>query len=414
MYCPKCGSELKENARFCTKCGCQITRRPSAEETAQWQAYKKAENAGPGSSGGSIAGGNAAGAGTSAGRTGQRNTAGAGRSGAGTAGRGTAGRTGTGKKRQTKKTSKAPAAALVLILVAALAVFGGKQLLGGKLMKADSSGKAQQEKLEEESAQEAAREEAAAKEAAMNIEDNGNEADADNESPAAQEDAAPADSADGAEAETEREFGIGRVIDGGSDSDAADADTSSGNEKKAPGGDQRFTGWYREGEGWRYYNGDGSYQKDGWFEDTDHRWYYFDEDGYMMTDTLTPDGFRLGSDGAMIAEAQADAQAAPADAPASANAGGARTSEGFMIPDSSSRYISSSDLQGFTQWEARVARNEIYARHGRKFNSDELQQYFNSQSWYKGTVSASSFNDSVLSAVEKANIKTIEQYEKKF
>ena len=85
-----------------------------------------------------------------------------------------------------------------------------------------------------------------------------------------------------------------------------------------------------------------------------------------------------------------------------------------MIPDSSSRYISSSDLQGFTQWEARVARNEIYARHGRKFNSDELQQYFNSQSWYKGTVSASSFNDSVLSAVEKANIKTIEQYEKKF
>jgi hypothetical protein len=413
MYCPKCGRELKENAKFCTKCGCQITRRPSAEEIAQWQAYKKAENAGSGMSGGSIAGGNTAGAGKNTSLSGQRSAAGTGRSGAGTAGRGTAGRTGAGKKPQTKKTSKVPAAALVLILVAALAVFGGKKLLGGRSMKADSSGKAQQEKIEEESEKEAAREEAAAKEAAMNIEDNGDEADAESESQEAQEDAAPVD-ADETEAETVREYGIGRVIDGGSDSDAADAGASSGNEEKAPGGDQRFMGWYEESEGWRYYNGDGSYQRDGWFEDTDHRWYYFDEDGYMMTDTLTPDGFRLGSDGAMIAEAQADAQTAPAEVPASANAGGARTTDGFMIPDSSSRYISGSDLEGFTQWEARVARNEIYARHGRKFNSDELQQYFNSQSWYNGTISANSFNDNVLSAVEKANIKTIEKYEKKF
>ena len=24
MYCPKCGNELKDNAKFCNKCGCNI------------------------------------------------------------------------------------------------------------------------------------------------------------------------------------------------------------------------------------------------------------------------------------------------------------------------------------------------------------------------------------------------------
>ena len=43
-----------------------------------------------------------------------------------------------------------------------------------------------------------------------------------------------------------------------------------------------------------------------------------------------------------------------------------------------------------------IARNEIYARHGRKFNDSELQAYFNSKSWYKGTVNPEDFSTSVF------------------
>ena len=34
-----------------------------------------------------------------------------------------------------------------------------------------------------------------------------------------------------------------------------------------------------------------------------------------------------------------------------------------------------------------LAKNELYARHGRKFKSKELQEYFESKSWYEGIYS---------------------------
>ncbi|MGN1022921.1 MAG: YARHG domain-containing protein, partial [Lachnospiraceae bacterium] len=46
---------------------------------------------------------------------------------------------------------------------------------------------------------------------------------------------------------------------------------------------------------------------------------------------------------------------------------------------------------------------EIYARHGRKFKSKELQNYFNSKDWYEGTVDSDKFDESVLSSTEKKN-----------
>lgn len=84
---------------------------------------------------------------------------------------------------------------------------------------------------------------------------------------------------------------------------------------------------------------------------------------------------------------------------------------GYIIPDSSSRYLSASDLKGLSSSELRLARNEIYARHGRKFDDSGLQNYFNGQSWYKGTISPGSFSESILNAYEKANVELIRQYE---
>lgn len=58
--------------------------------------------------------------------------------------------------------------------------------------------------------------------------------------------------------------------------------------------------WQEDSVGWYYQNDDGSYQKNGWFQDGDGKWYYFDANGYMLTNTITPDGYQVGSDGAMI------------------------------------------------------------------------------------------------------------------
>lgn len=83
----------------------------------------------------------------------------------------------------------------------------------------------------------------------------------------------------------------------------------------------------------------------------------------------------------------------------------------YVFYDSDIRYLSNSDLQGLSKWELKVARNEIYARHGRLFNDDSLQKYFNSCSWYDGYISADSFNEKVLNDVEKSNVKLIQNYE---
>jgi len=83
----------------------------------------------------------------------------------------------------------------------------------------------------------------------------------------------------------------------------------------------------------------------------------------------------------------------------------------YVLPDSAKRKLKKSDLKGLSIEELRIARNEIYARHGRMFDDKKLQKYFDSQSWYEGTVPASEFSEDVLSSVEKKNVAFIRQFE---
>ena len=83
----------------------------------------------------------------------------------------------------------------------------------------------------------------------------------------------------------------------------------------------------------------------------------------------------------------------------------------YALPDSAKRKLKKSDLKGLSKEELRIARNEIYARHGRMFDDKKLQKYFDSQSWYDGTVPASEFSEDVLSSVEKKNVAFIRQFE---
>ena len=62
--------------------------------------------------------------------------------------------------------------------------------------------------------------------------------------------------------------------------------------------------------------------------------------------------------------------------------------------------------------QIRIARNEIYARHGRIFKSDDLADYFASKSWYTPSVSADQFDNSYLNSIEIENLKLITAYEK--
>ncbi len=85
--------------------------------------------------------------------------------------------------------------------------------------------------------------------------------------------------------------------------------------------------------------------------------------------------------------------------------------EGCIFPDSNERYIRESELSGLSSWEIRVARNEIYARRGRTFDDDELQDHFEQFDWYHGTTSPDSFNDGVLNDYERTNAEMIRDYE---
>ena len=84
---------------------------------------------------------------------------------------------------------------------------------------------------------------------------------------------------------------------------------------------------------------------------------------------------------------------------------------GFILNDSSSSYITEADLIGLSAAQLRLARNEIYARHGRKFLDKELQDYFNGCFWYEGKIEADDFDPALLSRVEYVNIALIEKYE---
>jgi len=74
------------------------------------------------------------------------------------------------------------------------------------------------------------------------------------------------------------------------------------------------------------------------------------------------------------------------------------------------KLISERMLNGLSLHELRLLRNEIYARHGRMFRAEWLQQYFFFQPWYNPD---ENFKDEELSGNDKVNVETIVKYENK-
>ena len=85
--------------------------------------------------------------------------------------------------------------------------------------------------------------------------------------------------------------------------------------------------------------------------------------------------------------------------------------ETCIFSDSSSRYLLDEDLQPLTLQELCYARNEIYARHGVVFESEELQEYFEQKYWYWGSVPVEDFSSESLNSFEQANVMKLEAAE---
>ena len=82
--------------------------------------------------------------------------------------------------------------------------------------------------------------------------------------------------------------------------------------------------------------------------------------------------------------------------------------EYLMKKDASSYLFTKSDLSSLSPKELSYLRNQIYAKHGYVFKSQELKDYFNQFSWYHPNLSVTGQE---LNSTEKANAEFIKRYQ---
>lgn len=71
--------------------------------------------------------------------------------------------------------------------------------------------------------------------------------------------------------------------------------------------------------------------------------------------------------------------------------------------------LTPADISSLQTSELRILRNAVYARHGYRFKSADLRDFFGRYRWY--TPSKNVVSDSELSQTEQANIMLIKSYE---
>ncbi|MDR4985672.1 YARHG domain-containing protein [Bacillus cereus] len=80
---------------------------------------------------------------------------------------------------------------------------------------------------------------------------------------------------------------------------------------------------------------------------------------------------------------------------------------GFIFPDSDIRKLTSADLRYLSKEQLKIARNEIYARHGHIFQTKDMQAYFLKQSWYR----ENPYFTGALTNIESYNVELIKSRE---
>ena len=72
-----------------------------------------------------------------------------------------------------------------------------------------------------------------------------------------------------------------------------------------------------------------------------------------------------------------------------------RSDNSYIFSNSSSAYLSKSDVSALSDNNLTLALNEIYARRGRIFKDSALSSYFNSKSWYTPKYTQEEFDKNV-------------------
>ena len=95
------------------------------------------------------------------------------------------------------------------------------------------------------------------------------------------------------------------------------------------------------------------------------------------------------------------------------NAGTATNASEYIFPYANERLIARGEYESLDAASLRLAINEIYARHGRQYDTPDLNEYFSSKSWYRPQYSKSEFDkieNQVLNSYERENIKILTGY----
>jgi hypothetical protein len=79
---------------------------------------------------------------------------------------------------------------------------------------------------------------------------------------------------------------------------------------------------------------------------------------------------------------------------------------GGNYPQGSSRALTDGELSGQGCWDLKIMRNEIYARRGYIFRTQDMIDYFSRQGWYRPVS-----RNVALSAIERRNVARIQSYE---
>lgn len=85
------------------------------------------------------------------------------------------------------------------------------------------------------------------------------------------------------------------------------------------------------------------------------------------------------------------------------------TESEYVLPESDTRIYSAEELERLTEYERYIAINEIYARHGRGFSDQDLQNHFESCSWYQRLYSPEEYDalPSQFNECEQANVDSL-------
>lgn len=91
----------------------------------------------------------------------------------------------------------------------------------------------------------------------------------------------------------------------------------------------------------------------------------------------------------------------------SASKSASKDADAYVLADSASRLYERSVLEDMSNYDLYLARNEIYARHGRMFDNEDLKEYFEGKSWYNPRYTPEEFDHESLNATEKKNAETM-------